>query len=136
VLEFTRRDVSRGATLSNKQAYDSWLRSKLQEPFLASTHAPPYPIPTSFPHIFTLDRTRARTVPLFTSLRTTPVTASLFRTCARFVETNLDIGDAVGLDRDEMKELANDLWGICDGFGDSDGDEVLDELGEDEEREC
>jgi hypothetical protein len=31
-----------------------------------------------------------------------------------------------------MKELGNDLWGICDGFGDNDGDEILDELGEDE----
>jgi hypothetical protein len=35
-----------------------------------------------------------------------------------------------------MKELGNDLWGICDGFGDTDGDEGRvdwDELGEDEE---
>ena len=33
-----------------------------------------------------------------------------------------------------MKELGNDLWGICDGFGV--GDEIFndrDELGEDEE---
>jgi len=41
------------------------------------------------------------------------------------------------MNRDEMKELGNDLWCICDGFGDSDGpgDEGGnngDELGEDE----
>jgi hypothetical protein len=42
----------------------------------------------------------------------------------------------VGLDRDEMKELGNDLWYIYDGFGDTDGGEGEDneyELGEDED---
>jgi hypothetical protein len=152
LLEFTRRDVSRGFTLTTVQAYNSWCtRLNLQEPFLASyvwiivirserllttsacrTHAPLYPLPTSFPRILKLDGTRERTIPLFTSLRTTPQTSSLFRTFARFVETNLDLGELQDLDRDDMKELGNDLWGICDGFGDNDGDEILDVLGEDE----
>jgi hypothetical protein len=42
-----------------------------------------------------------------------------------------------GDEGDEMKEQGNDLWYICDGFGDSDGpggeeSENGDELGEDE----
>lgn len=152
MLEFTRRDVSRGFTLRNAHAYNVWCtRSNLKEPFLASyvhfplfyeiaakfvcrTHAPLYPLPTSFPPIFTIDPTYPRATPLFTSLRTTPRTSSLFCTFARFVETNLEIGNTEGLDKDDMKELGNDLWGICDGFGV--GDEIFndrDELGEDEE---
>jgi hypothetical protein len=47
------------------------------------------------------------------------------------------MGEDEGMDRDEMKELGNDLWCICDGFGDGDGPwgeegENGDELGEDE----
>lgn len=44
--------------------------------------------------------------------------SSLFRASARFVEENLGFGVTEGLDTDEMKELANDLWVICDGFDD------------------
>ena len=151
MLEFTRRDVSRGFTLPNTQTYAArFVGSGLQDPFLSScvrspvtqylaeflcrTHAPPYPLHNSFPHIFTIDRSHTRTIPLFTSLSTTPRTSSLFSTFARFVEANLDIGDVEGLGKDEMKELGNDLWGICDGFGDGDEGRVdWDELGEDEE---
>lgn len=101
-----------------------------------STHTPPYPLPTSFPRIFRPRDLRCHEIPLFTSLSTTPRTSSLFRTYARFIETNLDLGSANGLDRDEMKELGNDLWVICDGFDDTNGDEgedAVDEYGEDEE---
>lgn len=48
----------------------------------------------------------------------------------------MDSGDAVGLDRDEMKELGNELWRIADGYnGESggDGEEVMNEMDEDEE---
>jgi len=67
-------------------------------------------------------------------MSTTSRTSSLFRTYARFVEANLAMGRDEGMDRDEMKELGNDLWCICDGFGDMDGGEGVDndELGEDE----
>ena len=70
-------------------------------------------------------------------MSTTPRTSSLFRSYARFIEANLGMGGDEGMNRDEMKELGNDLWCICDGFGDSDrpgGEEGGngDELGEDE----
>jgi hypothetical protein len=70
-------------------------------------------------------------------MSTTPRTSSLFRSYARFIDTNLGMGEDEGMDRDEMKELGNDLWCICDGFGDGDGPwgeegENGDELGEDE----
>jgi len=47
------------------------------------------------------------------------------------------MGGDKGMNRDEMKELGNDLWSICDGFGDIDGPggeegDNGDELGEDE----
>lgn len=96
-------------------------------------HSTAYPLPTSFPRIFESNHPKADTVSLFTSLSTTPRTYALFSTYARFVETHLDFGGAVGLDRDEMKELGNDLWAICDGYGDTDADVAEDELGEDEE---
>ena len=75
-----------------------------------------------------------RAVPLFTSLSTTPRTASLFRRYATFVEANLGAG-VNGLDRDEMKELGNDLWRVCDGYDGEDGDgaAVEGDYGEDEE---
>ncbi|KIM89767.1 hypothetical protein PILCRDRAFT_767219 [Piloderma croceum F 1598] len=136
VLDFTRRDVSRGFTLPDMQAYKIWCsNSTMQETFISSTHAPPYPLPNSFPRIFTSNR--SRTMPLFTSMSTTPRTSSLFRSYARFIEANLGMGGDEGMNRDEMKELGNDLWRICDGFGDSDGpggeeDDNRDELGEDE----
>lgn len=44
--------------------------------------------------------------------------SSLFLSSARFVEGNLAFGVEEGLDTDEMKELANDLWVMCDGYDD------------------
>ena len=43
----------------------------------------------------------------------------------------MDLGDSVGLDRDEMKELVNELWGIADGYDDGEIGQV-DNVGEDE----
>jgi len=137
VLEFAKRDILRGFTLPNIQTYTARCAgSGVQEPFLVWTHAPPYPLHNSFPRVFAINRAHTRTIPLFTSLSTTPRTSSLFRTFARFVEVNLHNGDEEGLDKDDMKELGNDLWGIIDGFGDTDGNDGRvdwDELGEDEE---
>ena len=100
-----------------------------------STHAPPYPLPTSFPHIFPSENNnfRARSTPLFTSLSTTPRTSKLFRAYAKFVEANMDLGNSVGLDRDETKELVNELWRIADGYdGEGSDDTEVDDVGEDE----
>ncbi|KAF7969428.1 hypothetical protein HWV62_27377 [Athelia sp. TMB] len=123
-LEFATRDVARGFSLPQTTAYNTWRAEyHLREPFLLSTHAPLYPIPSSFPPIFppTAPEKRARAVPLFTSLSTIPRTAALFRRHATFVEANLGAGAAGGLDRDEMKELGNDLWRVCDGYDGEDG---------------
>jgi hypothetical protein len=47
------------------------------------------------------------------------------------------VEEAVGIDKDELKELANDLWSLHDNFNDGDGsmqdDNDADCFGEDEE---
>ena len=116
----------------------TWLRLLFFSSILLndSTHAPPYPLPTSFPHIFpsASNNSRAHSIPLFTSLSTTPRTSKLFRAYAKFVEANVDLGNLVGLDRDETKELVNELWRIADGYDgeSSDDDTEVDDVGEDE----
>ncbi|KAF7976565.1 hypothetical protein HWV62_6233 [Athelia sp. TMB] len=136
-LEFATRDVARGFSLPQTAAYEKWRAGyHLREPFFLSTHAPLYPLPTSFPPIFpTAPEKRAHTIPLFTSLSTTPRTAALLRRHATFVEANLGAGGGTGLDRDEMKELGNDLWRVCDGYDGEDGGGAAEEgdYGEDEE---
>ena len=44
----------------------------------------------------------------------------------------MDLGHSVGLDRDEMKELVNELWRIADGYdGESSDGTEIDDVGED-----
>ena len=44
----------------------------------------------------------------------------------------MDLGHSVGMDRDEMKELVNELWRIADGYdGESSTDTEIDDAGED-----
>lgn len=44
----------------------------------------------------------------------------------------MDLGGSVGLDRDEMKELVNELWRIADGYdGEGSTDTEIDDVGED-----
>ncbi|KZP14004.1 tubulin nucleotide-binding domain-like protein [Athelia psychrophila] len=146
-LEFATRDVTRGFSRPQIAAHDKWRAGyHLRDPFLTSTHAPLYPIPTSFPAIFPAPSPtplRVRAVPLFTSLSTTPRTSALFHRYAAFVDSQATLnmsnggvnggnGDGCGMDRDEIKELSEALWGICDGY---DGEEPVneDDHGEDEE---
>lgn len=113
-----------------------------------SVHAPAYPLPTSFPSFFKSPRLNAsgrggllaptRSAPLFTSVVTGSGTADLFSTYARFVEDcvrrKADVG--VGVDRDELRDLGNDLWTLHDNFADGNtglGGNDDDSMGEDEE---
>ena len=74
------------------------------------------------------------------SIATSSSSATFFSTYAISVETCLKrrpIAEALGIDKDELKELANDLWALHGNFHDDSGvtpDEANAEiLGEDEE---
>ena len=69
---------------------------------------------------------------------TSTSSANLFATYALSIETRLKrwpIEETVGIDADELKELANGLWSLHDNFQDGSrpGDSDTDILGEDEE---
>jgi hypothetical protein len=132
----------------------AWLLRVLFEPLTLITphrvHAPAYPIPTSFPSFFKADDTnrsrrpgiltRPPTAPLFSSISTTSATAQLFSGYATSIETCLSrkfAVESIGIDGDELKELANDLWTLHDNFDDG-GSTTLDDdggnsIGEDED---
>jgi len=133
VEDFARRNIFRGATKEHIETYDKWFAQHSPTHVLSSYDLPHYPLPTSFPKIF--PNPSSRTVSTFTSVSITPRMSSLFRAYARFIEQNLSSGAAEGLNADEMKELANDLWVICDGYEDDSGGADIHngELGEDEE---
>lgn len=109
------------------------------------THAPAYPLPASFP-TFPLGKNNLirrpgvlATTPVLSSIAISTSTAALFASYARLVEQCLrrvSSTDVIpGVDRDEMKELANDLWTLHDGYVDDEYvvDDEGDSRGEDED---
>ncbi|KAJ7505868.1 Misato segment II tubulin-like domain-containing protein [Mycena galericulata] len=147
--EFGRRDVTRGFSSKEITAYNEWLRqSGIDESLVSSIHAAAYPLPTSFPSFFTAAETslqprgapgilsRPRSVSVFSSIGASSGTAGLFSGYARFVETCARRKIAVehmGVDADEMGDLANDLWTLHDNAGgEIDPGEDTDVRGEDE----
>ncbi|KAJ3806431.1 Misato segment II tubulin-like domain-containing protein [Lentinula aff. lateritia] len=135
-VNFARRDVTRGFSASNLQAYNSWYSQEvIKGPFVSSTHAQAYPLPSSFPDIFrnegiltnhrqTLHMERNLVLPsasLFTTLSANSRTAEMFADYAKVAQTCVDrrkIGILPGLvdSLDDIKELVNDLWTIHDGY--------------------
>ena len=115
-----------------------------------SIHAPAYPTPTSFPRFAPrpsvppssdpIDDQEARHRAL-TTLTTTSATSRLFAAYARLVQECVDRRSEVvvrmGLEFDEMRELKDDLWALCDQYagdeGGYGGEGEEEELGEDEE---
>jgi hypothetical protein len=91
-----------------------------------SVHAPGYPLPSSFPSIFNSAPTKDQfTVPstsMFSSVSTGTQTSALFERYALFVDDCLKRKPNVmaGVEKDDIKDLTNDLWVLRDGFaGDS-----------------
>ncbi|KAF8225980.1 tubulin nucleotide-binding domain-like protein [Tricholoma matsutake] len=147
--QFARRDVTRGFSMSDVSAYNSWSASlSLQETFISRFHAPPYPIPTTYPLFSDTVSTSTSSHPgiltrpcaLFSSIASSSSTGTLFSTYAISIEGCLKrgpIAETVGMDKDELRELANDLWSLHDNFHDDGGsmpnDDGSTSLGEDEE---
>lgn len=106
----------------------------------------PYPIPSSHPQFFTRlsatgrgilspASTRVRSLPMYTSLRTTPRTGALTRSYARLVQSvrkrGARIVEEAGMERDALAEVEERLW-VWDGAygGEESGDSDM--WGEDE----
>ncbi|KAJ8584484.1 tubulin nucleotide-binding domain-like protein [Rhizopogon salebrosus TDB-379] len=119
---FARQNVTRGLLHGDLTEFDAWCdQSSLREPLMYSTHAPAYPVPTSFPSIFL--HTKPRALRMTSSLLTAPSTSTQLMGYARFVEqtarTRRSDGALMnmGLESDDVKELVSALWEIVDGYG-------------------
>ncbi|KAM5532691.1 hypothetical protein V8D89_013660 [Ganoderma adspersum] len=145
VSEYGRLQVIRGD-------FSSAQRSKLDKvfspriPASISIHAPPYPTPTSFPHIVSpdlplaLDRVALRHN-VYSELVTSSAPARLFSGYAHLaqecVDRRAEVVTKMGLEFDEVRELKDELWALCDRYAAADEgggmeDEEV-EMGEDEE---
>ncbi|KAG2078653.1 tubulin nucleotide-binding domain-like protein [Suillus decipiens] len=120
---FARRNVTRGLQDQDLAAFDAWCDlSSLQEPLISNVHAPAYPLPTSFPSIFR--HTKPTSMRITSSLITAPSTLIPLTGYARFVEQTArtrrsdGVLMSMGLESDDVKELASALWEIVDGYGD------------------
>ncbi|CAK5284476.1 unnamed protein product [Mycena citricolor] len=146
-----RRDVTRGFSRSAMSSYTEFLDRTGNAGIVSSLHAPAYPLPSSFPAFFTSDAaessaglgsggvlrlSRPRSTAVLSTVGTSRETVQLFAGCAKFLDDKLQRRfpvDSLGIDVDEMKELANDLWTLHDtAGGDSGGDVDVDSIGEDE----
>jgi len=144
-MEYSRIYVTRGFSSFDRRQFDQWNEPKRPLPY--SIYAPAYPIPSSFPSFFTSAPTSSSsargntdtpTVRALSSIHTTPHTAHLLATYATLVDDCIrrrpDVLSDMGLEKDEVNELRDDLWALRDTHaGAEDGEVVEEELGEDEE---
>ncbi|KAI0717734.1 tubulin nucleotide-binding domain-like protein [Cerioporus squamosus] len=147
VSTYSRVHVSRGLRPTEITKYDELFSSRRPAPW--SIHAPAYPTPTSFPAFFAPPRDpdlppaehkQARHRALST-LTTSSATAKLFASYARLtqecVDRRAEVVLRMGLEFDEVRELKDELWALCDLYagddrGEDDGSGDA-EVGEDEE---
>ncbi|OSD03670.1 tubulin nucleotide-binding domain-like protein [Trametes coccinea BRFM310] len=117
VTEYARMQVSRGFNSAEYEKYDEYFSDKSPAPF--SIHAPPYPTPSSFPPLFAssdpVEKQRC-----LSSLSTSTATARLFASYATLVQECIDrradVATRMGLEFDELRELKDDLWALCDRY--------------------
>ncbi|EGO28775.1 hypothetical protein SERLADRAFT_434675 [Serpula lacrymans var. lacrymans S7.9] len=134
--EFSREDVIRGFSTENTKVYDDWCNlSPLRAPFYACTTTPSYPLPTSFPPIFESQYPRPLSKPVFSSLGAGTASSGMLSDYAKLIGrlSTKKKGIVIGLEDDELRELANELWVLCDGYlGDGPDEKEEDAPGEDE----
>ncbi|KAI0830163.1 tubulin nucleotide-binding domain-like protein [Trametes gibbosa] len=142
VTEYARLHVSRGFASAELSRYDAFFATKTPEPF--SIHAPAYPTPSSFPPFFAASpaypRSNTDSHRAFSALTTSSaispqlaVYATLAQEC---VDRRAGVVVRMSLEYDEVRELKDDLWALCDRYAGEEGwregeDAVA--LGEDEE---
>lgn len=150
--DYARIYVSRGFSSFDRRQLDQWTES--QRPLPQSIYAPAYPIPTSFPSFFTSPpapspaqpahpsrvQNRLPSTRMLSSLHTTPQTSRFFGAYASAVDKcarlRPDVLGAMGVEKDEVRELRDGLWALRDEYAGADDSELEAEaetLGEDEE---
>ncbi|PIL25907.1 hypothetical protein GSI_11660 [Ganoderma sinense ZZ0214-1] len=121
-------------------------------PTSVSIHAPAYPTPTSFPRIVSpasplplgsrSDAAAALRQNVYSALTTSSAPAKLFAGYARLaqecVDRRAEVVTKMGLEFDEVRELKDEMWALCDRYAaaDEEGGGMEDEeveMGEDEE---
>ncbi|KAI5120620.1 hypothetical protein M0805_009381 [Coniferiporia weirii] len=152
-----QRNVTRGLNVGQVLNAEGFFSSKsgLDTPYLSNTHAPAYPLPSSYPKIFRtpptsssrpqvlkpVTATNTKSIALLSALSTTTATATvlrgyaaLARTCVRRRVSGMD---AAGLGADELSELEEALWTMGDAYaglggGDKESGDEEEGVGEDE----
>ncbi|KDQ54693.1 hypothetical protein JAAARDRAFT_182189 [Jaapia argillacea MUCL 33604] len=143
---FARRDVTRGLQLSDIAAYDKWKEgSNIPMILYSSVHAPAYPLSPSYPSLFSSFSTpqpahfhlQSHQTSLLSSIFATSHTSHLFSAYASFLDDGIkrkvDFENILGMDIDDMRGLASDLWTLHDncnvgeGAEDDIGDEGMEE---------
>ncbi|TFK82016.1 tubulin nucleotide-binding domain-like protein [Polyporus arcularius HHB13444] len=143
---YSRVHVSRGLRPTEITKHDELFSAKRPAPW--SIHAPAYPTPTSFPAFFAPPRNPTLTATedkqarhrALSTLTTSSATSKLFASYARLaqecVDRRAEVVLRMGLEFDEVRELKDELWALCDQYAGDDGGEGEDggeEVGEDEE---
>ncbi|KAI0326804.1 tubulin nucleotide-binding domain-like protein [Cubamyces sp. BRFM 1775] len=139
VMEYARLQVARGFGPSERVEFEGYLSAKSPAPF--SIYAPPYPTPSSFPRFFSEAQTKRgdkhRVLSsLSTSSATAPLLASYATLVQECVDRRADVVGRMGLEFDEMRELKDELWALCDRYAGPDEEwrgSKEDVLSEDEE---
>ncbi|TBU44587.1 tubulin nucleotide-binding domain-like protein [Dichomitus squalens] len=151
--EYGRAQVLRGDFSSTE-----WLKVNgmfpSNTPTSISFRAPAYPTPTSFPRIVkeasmlsssSSNRSSQNGVSdiyhnVFSALTTSSATSRLFASHARLaqecVDKRAEVVTRMGLEFDEIRDLKDDLWALCDQYADDGGEgreDADEEIGEDEE---
>ena len=86
-----------------------------------SSHSATYPLPSSYPAFFVDRETEERenAVQVVTSVACSTNMSEILATYARGIEAEVKTAESNSdsTERDELKELANDLWGMSDNYG-------------------
>ncbi|RPD60763.1 tubulin nucleotide-binding domain-like protein [Lentinus tigrinus ALCF2SS1-6] len=143
---YSRVQVSRGLRAAEIGKYDELFSARRPTPL--SIHAPVYPTPTSFPPFFSAPRDPTLTPAqhqesrhrALSTLTTSNATSKLFGSYAQLaqecVDRRAEVIVRMGLEFDEVRELKDELWALCDLYAGDTGEDLSvgsgDEIGEDE----
>lgn len=157
-LPFAQRAVYRGLNSREQARIREWINEihhDFREPFHVKYAQPfkisislsiyvfrnnstftdiPYPIPSSYPQFFA-NQSRVRSIPLYTSLRTTPQTGKLAKAYARFAADvsgrYTGIIEELGIERDIVKDASEDWWKWVGAYGDGENEQDTQDIDED-----
>ncbi|GJJ09324.1 hypothetical protein Clacol_003546 [Clathrus columnatus] len=150
-VPFAQRSLYRGLDSSEERQVQEWIgekQSTFREPFHSCTFIDiAYSIPSSYPQFFTnrsltgrkilestSDKTitkpcftRVKSIPLYTSVRTTPRMGKLAKSYAQFIagvaKRHTGVIEELGIERDAVRETGEDWWKWVGSYEGEEGDE-------------